>query len=165
MHKWKTGKLHSGSPEGPKVKSQKQAVAIMLSEKRAAAAGKKEYQAHQAGGPVKRTEHGYPKDTDMPLPSMEKGETGPPSGKALPRDAPPTMEGQVQEAKKGGPIGKYNKGGEVVPSNRAAIAQNITETLANPTGRKGFKKGGAVTKDEPAGRGWRRWGQGGNWHG
>lgn len=35
MHKWKTGKLRSGGPKGPKVKSQKQAVAIMLSEKRA----------------------------------------------------------------------------------------------------------------------------------
>lgn len=34
MHKWKTGKLHSGGPDGPPVKSQKQAVAIMLSEKR-----------------------------------------------------------------------------------------------------------------------------------
>ena len=37
MHKWKEGKLHSGSKHGPKVKSQKQAVAIMLSEKRAEA--------------------------------------------------------------------------------------------------------------------------------
>jgi len=43
MHKWKAGKLKSGG--GGKVKSQKQAVAIMLSEKRAAAHGKKEYQA------------------------------------------------------------------------------------------------------------------------
>ena len=34
MHKWKTGQLHSGGPGGPKVKSQKQAVAIMMSEKR-----------------------------------------------------------------------------------------------------------------------------------
>ena len=34
MHKWKTGHLHSGGPGGPKVKSQKQAVAIMMSEKR-----------------------------------------------------------------------------------------------------------------------------------
>jgi hypothetical protein len=33
MHKWKTGKLRSGSKSGPKVKNQKQAVAIMLSEK------------------------------------------------------------------------------------------------------------------------------------
>lgn len=32
MHRWGAGKLHSGSPTGPKVKSQKQAVAIALSE-------------------------------------------------------------------------------------------------------------------------------------
>ena len=43
MHKWKSGDLHSGSKSGPKVKNQKQAVAIMLSEKRKAKAGKKEY--------------------------------------------------------------------------------------------------------------------------
>jgi hypothetical protein len=35
MKKWSKGKLHSGSKTGPVVKSQKQAVAIMLSEKRA----------------------------------------------------------------------------------------------------------------------------------
>lgn len=34
MDKWKHGKLHSGSKSGKKVKNQKQAVAIMLSEKR-----------------------------------------------------------------------------------------------------------------------------------
>jgi len=45
MDKWKSGELHSGSKSGPKVKSQKQAVAILLSEKRAAGEGKKEYQA------------------------------------------------------------------------------------------------------------------------
>ena len=44
MHKWKTGKLKSGG-SGGKVKSQKQAVAIMLSEKRKAKAGKSEYQS------------------------------------------------------------------------------------------------------------------------
>ncbi len=43
MSKWGKGNLHSGSKSGPKVKSQKQAVAIMLSEKKAAGAGKKEY--------------------------------------------------------------------------------------------------------------------------
>ena len=43
MRKWATGKLHSGSASGPKVKSRAQAVAIMLSEKRAASHGKKEY--------------------------------------------------------------------------------------------------------------------------
>lgn len=34
MHKFKHGKLHSGSKDGPKVKDRKQAIAIMLSEKR-----------------------------------------------------------------------------------------------------------------------------------
>lgn len=41
MHKWKAGKLHSGSKKGPVVKSQDQAVAIMLSEKKKEKAGKK----------------------------------------------------------------------------------------------------------------------------
>lgn len=45
MHKFGKGELHSGSKSGPKVKSRKQAVAIMLSEKRAAKGGKKEYQS------------------------------------------------------------------------------------------------------------------------
>lgn len=44
FHKWKSGKLHSGSKSGPIVKNQKQATAIYLSEKRAAEGGKKEYQ-------------------------------------------------------------------------------------------------------------------------
>ena len=34
FHKWKTGKLHSGSKTGKVVKSQKQAIAIYESEKR-----------------------------------------------------------------------------------------------------------------------------------
>lgn len=34
MHEWKEGKLHSGSKKGPRVKNQKQAVAIALSEAR-----------------------------------------------------------------------------------------------------------------------------------
>ncbi len=44
MHKWKGKKLHSGSKDGPPVTDQKQAVAIMLSEKRKAEGGKSEYQ-------------------------------------------------------------------------------------------------------------------------
>ena len=32
MHEWGQGKLHSGSKKGPKVTSQKQAIAISLSE-------------------------------------------------------------------------------------------------------------------------------------
>src|SRR5258708_29603585 len=52
MHKWKAGKLHSGGKKGPVVKDQAQAVAIMLSEKRAAKKGKKEYQAKAKGGTI-----------------------------------------------------------------------------------------------------------------
>lgn len=45
MHKYKHGQLHSGSKEGPKVKNRKQAIAIMLSEKKKAGEGKTEYGA------------------------------------------------------------------------------------------------------------------------
>ena len=45
LPKFKRGSLHSGSKSGPKVTSKKQAIAIMLSEKRAAKGGKKEYAA------------------------------------------------------------------------------------------------------------------------
>jgi hypothetical protein len=34
MHEYKKGNLHSGSKKGPIVKSRKQAIAIMMSEKR-----------------------------------------------------------------------------------------------------------------------------------
>jgi hypothetical protein len=34
MHEYKHGTLHSGSKSGPKVKNRKQAIAIMMSEKR-----------------------------------------------------------------------------------------------------------------------------------
>jgi hypothetical protein len=44
MSKWKKNKLHSGSKSGKKVTNQKQAVAIMLSEKKKAGEGKEEYQ-------------------------------------------------------------------------------------------------------------------------
>ena len=50
MHKFKAGALHSGSKHGPKVKSRKQAVAIMMSEKRQAKAGKKEYKSKKRAG-------------------------------------------------------------------------------------------------------------------
>lgn len=45
MHKWKHGQLHSGSKSGPTVKNRKQAIAIMLDEKRKAAGGKEEYKS------------------------------------------------------------------------------------------------------------------------
>jgi hypothetical protein len=41
MHEWKAGTLNSGSAKGPVVKSQKQAVAIALSEKERASKKKR----------------------------------------------------------------------------------------------------------------------------
>lgn len=54
MHKWKAGTLHSGSSAGKIVKNQRQAIAIMLSEKRAAQGGKKEYQARHLTAALKK---------------------------------------------------------------------------------------------------------------
>lgn len=45
MRKFAEEKLHSSSKHGPKVKSGKQAIAIMLSEKREAEHGHKEYRS------------------------------------------------------------------------------------------------------------------------
>ena len=50
MHEFKHGTLHSGSKHGPKVKSRAQAIAIMMSEKREAAKGKKEYESPAVKG-------------------------------------------------------------------------------------------------------------------
>lgn len=47
MSKFKKGKLHSGSKKGKKVTDRKQAVAIMLSEKKKAGEGIKEYKGHK----------------------------------------------------------------------------------------------------------------------
>jgi len=49
MGKFKRGQLHSGSKSGPKVHNRKQAIAIMMSEKRAAAGGKAEYKSKKSG--------------------------------------------------------------------------------------------------------------------
>lgn len=52
MHKWKSGQLHSGGSSGPKVKSQAQAVAIMMSEKRKEAQHGGKYPENHFGGGV-----------------------------------------------------------------------------------------------------------------
>ena len=53
--KFKSGTLHSGGAGGPKVTDPKQMVAIMLSEKRAAKKGKKEYESPSMRGLRKAT--------------------------------------------------------------------------------------------------------------
>lgn len=55
MSKFKKGNLHSGSSSGKKVTDRKQALAIMLSEKKKAGNGKSEYKAKEKvnTGPTK----------------------------------------------------------------------------------------------------------------
>ena len=55
MSKFKGGKLHSGSKNGPKVKSRDQALAIMLSEKRKAKRGMNDYSPKTGGMNVTST--------------------------------------------------------------------------------------------------------------
>ena len=55
IDEFRAGKLHSGSKEGPPVKSRAQAIAIMLSEKKKAAQGDKEYEAPSMRGLRKAT--------------------------------------------------------------------------------------------------------------
>ena len=50
MSKFKRGNLHSGSKQGPKVTDRKQALRIMLEEKRKAKGGKREYAAKALDG-------------------------------------------------------------------------------------------------------------------
>jgi hypothetical protein len=57
MKKYKDNELHSGSKNGPKVNNRKQAIAIMMSEKKEAGEGKKEYKSKKKGintGPSKK---------------------------------------------------------------------------------------------------------------
>lgn len=50
MRKYKDNELHSGSSKGPKVNNKKQALAIMLSEKKKAMGGDTEYEADDNSG-------------------------------------------------------------------------------------------------------------------
>ena len=72
MDKWKSGSLKSGG-SGKTVKSQKQAVAIMLSEKRAAMKGKAEYNARRSVMGRKVIHHSpdkHPEQGDQMTPEM-----------------------------------------------------------------------------------------------
>jgi hypothetical protein len=51
LRKFKEGELHSGGPQGPKITNRKQAIAVMLSEKRKSegtGAKADEYKSHPA---------------------------------------------------------------------------------------------------------------------
>ena len=66
MDKWKSGSLKSGGSGSP-VKSQKQAVAIMLSEKRASMKGKKEYRSAMGRAVIHHSPDKHPEQGDPPV--------------------------------------------------------------------------------------------------
>lgn len=75
MKKFGAGTLRSGSPSGPKVGNPKQALAIMLSEKAAAAGGTSEYAAAPAPARPRLAvrlgaKMGHPRRTEMVHPEM-----------------------------------------------------------------------------------------------
>ena len=80
LHKWKTGTLHSGGPGGPKVKSQKQAIAIMLSEKRKEAEHGGHYPEKAIGGGVTS----LPIPQPVPNPSIPSPSLFPANGVSTP---------------------------------------------------------------------------------
>jgi hypothetical protein len=49
MHKWRHGNLHSGSKKGPKVTNRKQALAILMSERRKEGKGGRKKKARSRG--------------------------------------------------------------------------------------------------------------------
>jgi Family of unknown function (DUF6496) len=67
MTKWKSGQLHSGSKKGPVVHNRKQAIAIMLSEKRAEQKNGGKYPEKAVGGPM----------MGMPMQGVANGAMGP----------------------------------------------------------------------------------------
>jgi hypothetical protein len=58
----------------------------------------------------------------------------------------------LDQARKSG--AKFNKGGEV--GAEPQFKENLAETVANPTGPIGLKKGGNVPAEGKKGK-WRRW--------
>ena len=158
MPQFKRGTLHSGSKKGPKVTNPKQAVAIMMSEKKKAGEGKKEYKAYDDGGDVSKP--APPPPTPPPPPSAKPAHPPmPPKPSAASAPKIDVLPGaadtkvdipQMVAAKKGG-VMKHNKGGEVCPSNVKQMKQNIMETEVNPTSKVGLEKDGYV---KPS---WRRW--------
>jgi hypothetical protein len=88
MHKFKHGQLHSGSKKGPEVKSRAQAIAIMLSEKRAEGQHGGKYPEKQMGGPVGMPPMPPGMGGMVPQPGL-----GGPMPQGLPSSMSPMMQG------------------------------------------------------------------------
>lgn len=93
MDKWKHGELHSGSKTGPKVSNQKQAIAIMLSEKRAEQKNGGKYPGKAMGGPMM----GMPQGMPQGVAGGAMGPMGVSPGMAMPQ-MPQPMAGPMAQA-------------------------------------------------------------------
>lgn len=158
MREFTEGKLHSGSKEGPKVKSTKQAVAIALNEARAA--GAKIPRVKKAMGGY--AEGGSPEADDVLMARMTKDElamgakgvrmarermakdrVNMPAKKPLPKKAvPPVSERPLI----GGVMGTAAKGIQAAGKNPAGILG--VRTRDNPAGVRGVYGAGALTDRE-----------------
>src|SRR5271165_6592941 len=110
MGKWAHGKLHSGSKKGPVVRNQKQAIAIMLSEKRAEQKNGGKYPGKAMGGPM----------MGMPMQGVANGAMGPMGvnpGQMMPQ-APSPMAGPMAMAGGAGMPG----GPGMLPTTPRALA-------------------------------------------
>ena len=119
MSKFKAGKLHSGSEEGPIVKDPKQAIAIALDsarKKKLEEAAKKASPYHDSYSSAIQTavshaeKRGYKVDTDDYQNKVASGPRKPSEGKTVSHNIKLTKDGKP--TKKGLAIQVYNKGGE-----------------------------------------------------
>lgn len=131
MKEFTEGKLHSGSKEGPKVKSTKQAVAIALNEARAA--GAKIPRVKKAMGGY--AEGGSPEADDVLMARMTKDEMA--QGARGVRMARERMERQT--VKRGVP-----------PANRAPLISNRMREVGRSLG---MNKGGLSVMPKGKGKG------------
>jgi hypothetical protein len=87
MHKWGAGQLHSESKSGPRVRNQRQAVAIMESEKRKAEGGNSEYQPSRRAAVKMKTVNLGKKGSFQEHPGAEHEALGIPLGEKIPEAA------------------------------------------------------------------------------
>ena len=160
MPKFKRGALKSGG-SGKTVTNPKQAVAIMMSEKKKAGEGKKEYQAHAEGGDVQADDPDKKETASLPSPSGSRAnmvfrpsirQKAEGVSKSLEKMEGPNVYSSPEDYK---PPSKsaYKHGGSVKPSTTHQMANNLVETAVNPTEKMKLAKGGTVEKKAP----WRRW--------
>ena len=149
MHKFKIGKLHSGSKKGPIVTNPKQAIAIALSaarEKELEEAAKKPSPYHDSYSSAIQTavshakKRGYEVDADDYHSKVSSGPRKPSEGKTVSHNIKLTKDGKP--TKKGLAIQVYNKGGDTPFELNHYISEEtqINEIGDTPKGKAAINK-------------------------